>query len=79
MYHRLMMNNIDEVTKKRIKTLKNMEKYKTWVSWAYKNKVESMLFQVGDLVWKTVLPIKMKTNEFGKWLSIWKVHIKWSK
>jgi hypothetical protein len=28
-------------------------------------------FQVGDLVWKTILPIDTKDHKFGKWYSSW--------
>jgi len=29
------------------------------------------LFQIGDLVWKTILPLGTKNNKFGKWSSSW--------
>jgi hypothetical protein len=28
-------------------------------------------FQVGDLVWKTILPISTKDHNFGKWSLSW--------
>jgi hypothetical protein len=28
-------------------------------------------FQVGELVWKTKLPIETKSNKFGKWSPSW--------
>jgi dihydroneopterin aldolase len=71
-YHDLMMDNIDEVTNKRIKALKDMEKDKARVAWAYNKKVKNKSFEVGDLVWKTMLPIGTKSNMFGKWLPNWK-------
>jgi hypothetical protein len=67
-----MMDNIDEVTNKRIKALKDMEKDKARVAWAYNKKVKNKSFEVGDLVWKTMLPIGTKSNMFGKWLPNWK-------
>ena len=33
----------------------------------FHKKVKDKSFQVGDLVWKTILPIGMKSNKFGKW------------
>jgi hypothetical protein len=35
MYHDIMMDNVDEVTDKRIKSLKEMEKGKAWLAKAY--------------------------------------------
>ena len=65
-----MMNNIDEVTDKRLKALKEIEKDKLRVARAY-NKVKLKSFQVGDIVWKTILPLGMKSNKFGKWSPSW--------
>ena len=61
-YHDLMMDNIDEVTDVRIKALKKIEKDKTRVAKSYNKKVKSKSFQVGELVWKTILSIGSKSN-----------------
>ena len=66
-----MMDDIDEVTDKRIKALKDMEKDKARVAPTYNKKVKSKSFQVRDLVWKTILPLGMKSNNFGKWSPSW--------
>ena len=65
-YHDLMMDNIDEVTDKRLRALKEIEKDKLRVARAYNKKVRIKCFQVGDLIWKTILPLGMKSNKFGK-------------
>jgi hypothetical protein len=70
-YYNSMMDNIDEVTDKRIKALKEIEKDKVRVVRAYNKRVKDKSFQVGDLVWKTVLPLGMKSNKFGKWSPSW--------
>ena len=70
-YHDLMMDNIDEVTNKQMKALKEIEKDKFRVARAYNKKVKDKSFQVVDLVWKTILPLGMKNNKFGKWSSNW--------
>ena len=70
-YYNSMMDNIDEVTDKRMKALKEIEKDKLWVARAYNKKVKSKSFQVGDLVWKTILSLGMKSNKFGKWSPSW--------
>ena len=70
-YYNLMMDNIDEVTDKRMGALKEIEKDKLQVARAYNKKVKGKSFQVGDLVWKTILPLGMKSNKFGKWSPSW--------
>ena len=60
------MDNIDEVTDKRLRALKRIEKDKLQVARAYNKNVKGKSFQVGDLVWKTILPLGMKRNKFGK-------------
>ena len=59
------------MTDKRMKALKEIEKDKLWVARAYNKKVKDKSFQVGDLVWKTILPLGMKSNKFGKWSPSW--------
>jgi hypothetical protein len=49
-YHDLMMDNIDEVTNKRLQALKEIEEDKIRVARAYNKKVKLKSFQVGDLV-----------------------------
>ena len=66
-----MMDNIDEVTDKLMKALKEIEKDKFRVARAYNKKVKDKSFQVGDLVWKTILPLGMKSNKFAKWSPSW--------
>lgn len=61
MYHDLM-------TDKRIKALKDMENDKGQVTRAYNKMVKRKLFQVRDLLLKTILPIRMKSNMFSNWL-----------
>ena len=70
-YYNLRMDNIDEVTDKRMKALKEIEKDKFRFARAYNKKVKDKSFQVGDLVWKTILPLGMKSNKFGKWSPSW--------
>ena len=62
-----MMENIDVVIDKRLKALMEIEKDKFRVARAYNKKVKGKSFKVGELVWKTILPLGMKSNKFGKW------------
>ena len=70
-YHDLTMDNIDEITDKRLMALKEIEKDKTMVAKAYNKKVRAKSFQIRELVWKTVLPLKTKDRRFGKWSPSW--------
>jgi hypothetical protein len=70
-YYNSMMDNIDEVTDKRVTTLGEIGKDKIMVAKAYNKKVKAKSFQVGDLVWKTVLPLWSKDRKFGKWSPSW--------
>jgi hypothetical protein len=47
------------------------EKDKIMVAKTYNKKVKTKSFQVRDLVWKTVLPLRSKDRKFGKWSSSW--------
>jgi hypothetical protein len=70
-YYNSMIDNIDEVTDKRMKALKEIEKDKLRVARTYNKKVKGKSFQVGDPVWKIILPLGMKSNKFGKWSPSW--------
>jgi hypothetical protein len=70
-YYNSMTDNIDEVTDKRMTSLGEIEKDKIMVAKAYNMKVKAKSFQVGDQVWKTVLPLRSKDHKFGKWSLSW--------
>jgi len=70
-YYELMMDNIDEVSDKWLQALKAIEKDKFRVARTYNKKVRAKSFQVGELVWKTILPLGTKSNKFGKWSPSW--------
>jgi hypothetical protein len=57
-YYNSMMDNIDEVTDKRVIALGPIEKDKIMVARAYNKKVKAKSFQLRDLVWKTILPLR---------------------
>jgi hypothetical protein len=61
-----MMDNFDEVADKRLVALQAIEKEKLRVAKTYNKKVWIKEFQVGDLVWKTILPIGSRNRKFGK-------------
>jgi hypothetical protein len=70
-YYDLMMDNIDEITDKRLQALKEIEKDKIRVARDYNKKVKLKSFQVGDLVSKTILPVGTMDHKFGKWSPSW--------
>jgi hypothetical protein len=66
-----MLDRLDEASNERIKALGEIERDKLRVARAYNKRVKKKLFQIGDLVWKMILPIKSKSNKFGKWSPNW--------
>jgi hypothetical protein len=46
--------------------LEEIEKEKVKIAKAYNKRVVEKLFQVGDLVWKTILPLGTRSGKFGK-------------
>jgi hypothetical protein len=70
-YNNLMMDNIDEIIDKGMRALKEIEKDIARVARAYNKKARPKLFQVGELVWKTILPPRTKDIKFGKWSPSW--------
>jgi uncharacterized protein YktA (UPF0223 family) len=53
-----MMERIGEVHENQLKALEEIEKEKRRVIRAYNKKVKKKSFQVGELVWKTILPFE---------------------
>jgi hypothetical protein len=66
-----MLDRLDEVSDERVKALGEIEMDKLRVARAYNKRVKKKSFQVGDLVWKTILPIGSKSNKFRKWSPNW--------
>ena len=66
-----MMDNINEVSDKLLRALKETEKDKLQVARAYNKMVKDKSFQVSKLVWKRILSFGMKSNKFGKWSPNW--------
>jgi hypothetical protein len=60
-----MLDRLDEVSDEMVKTLGEIERDKLRVGRAYNRKVKGKSFQVRDLVWKTIFPIRSRSNKFG--------------
>lgn len=67
----MMMDDINEVIDKRLIALKEIEKDKFIDTRTYNKKVNTKLFQAGDLVWKTILPLNTQDHKFDKWSPSW--------
>jgi hypothetical protein len=65
-YLNLMLDRLDEVSDERVKALGEIESDKLRVAKAYNKRVKEKLFQVRDLVWKAILPIRSRSSKFGK-------------
>jgi hypothetical protein len=65
-YTKLMMDKIDEAPESQLKALEEIEKEKVKIVKAYNKRVMKKSFQVGDLVWKTILPFETRSGKFGK-------------
>jgi hypothetical protein len=63
-----MFDRLDEVSDERVKALDEIERDKLRVAKAYNKRVKEKSFRVGDLVWKTILPVASRSNKFRKWL-----------
>jgi hypothetical protein len=51
--------------------LEEIEKEKIKIAKAYNKRVVEKSFQVGDLVWKIILPLGTRSDKFGKWSPSW--------
>jgi hypothetical protein len=70
-YHVLMMDKIDDVPESQFKALEKIEKEKIKIAKAYNKRVMEKSFQVGDLVWKTILLLGTQSGKFEKWSPSW--------
>jgi hypothetical protein len=70
-YIELMMDKVDKAPESQLKALEEIEKGKVKISKAYNKRVVEKSFQVGDLVWKMILPLGTRSGKFGKWSPSW--------
>jgi hypothetical protein len=70
-YHELMMDKIDDVHESQLKALGEIEKDKIKIAKAYNKRVVEKSFQVGELVWKMILPLGTQSGKIGKWSPSW--------
>jgi hypothetical protein len=66
-----LLDRLDEESDERVKALGEIKKDKLRVARAYNKKVKEKSFLVRDLILKMILPIRSKSNKFGKWTPNW--------
>jgi hypothetical protein len=70
-YVESMMERIDNAPESRLAALLKIEKEKLRAAKVYNRRVRENSFQLGDLVWKMILPVGSKDKKFGKWSPSW--------
>jgi hypothetical protein len=63
-----MLDRLNDVSDERVKALGDIERDRLRVARAYNKRVMEKSFHIGDLVWKTILPIGSRSDKFEKWL-----------
>ncbi|KAL3735644.1 hypothetical protein ACJRO7_024726 [Eucalyptus globulus] len=67
----LIYSNIDELGESRVATLEKLVLSNDKVAKAYNKHIKEKRFDVGNIVWKTILLTSMDDEKFGKWLPTW--------
>jgi uncharacterized protein YsxB (DUF464 family) len=70
-YENLMMDELVDLDEERLQALDVLIRQKERVAKAYNKKVKYKAFNLGDLVWKVILPVDRKDRVFGKWSPHW--------
>ena len=65
-YAQAMFQELESVDEERLMALENIQANKAKVSKLYNKKVRLKCFAEGDLVWKVILPIGIRTSKFDK-------------
>ena len=70
-YATLIKDEFDDLAEHRLRALISIEENKQRVARWYDKKLKVKEFANGDLVWKLILPIGIKSSRFGKWSPNW--------
>ena len=65
---------LESVDDKRIQAFNYMLIQKNKVARTYNKIIKRKIFEVGELVWKIILPVGSKDKELGKWSPNWEGH-----
>ncbi|KAK2372816.1 hypothetical protein QL285_073909 [Trifolium repens] len=78
-YENIMMDELVDLDEERLQALDVLIRQKERVAKAYNKKVKYKTFNLGDLVWKVILPMDKRDRVFGKWSPHWEGPFKISK
>ena len=78
-YHRALIMELDLTDEDQLMALEIIRLNKLKVMEAYNKHVKKKEFKEGNLIWKTILPIRTKVSTFGKWSQNWKSPLNVSK
>ncbi|XP_030439572.1 uncharacterized protein LOC115661436 [Syzygium oleosum] len=70
-YYEVMYANVDELGENRAIALEKLILQKDRVAKAFNKHVKYKQFEIGDLVWKTILPTSLNSEKFSKWSPTW--------
>ena len=70
-YAEAMSIELQDLEEKMIMAFNHLIAQKKKVERSYNKKVKSKVFSKRELVWKTILPIGLKSPEYGKWSPNW--------
>ncbi|XP_059627205.1 uncharacterized protein LOC132269996 [Cornus florida] len=70
-YNESMLVELEDLDEVRLRALDHIQVQKRRVARVYNKRVRAKIFDEGDLVWKTVLPMGMNDRKYGKWSPNW--------
>jgi hypothetical protein len=70
-YEYLMLDELVDLDEERLQALDILIRQKERVAKAYNKRVKIKAFDLGDLVWKVILPMDRRDRVFGKWSPNW--------
>ena len=70
-YIEAMMMELESTDDRIIQAFNNMLIWKNKVAQTYNMRIKRKSFEVGELVWKIILPVCSKDKELGKWSPNW--------
>jgi hypothetical protein len=70
-YWKMMSDELIDLDEERLIALEVLTKQKERVSKAYNKKVKSKSFNIGELMWKVILPMDKRDRVLGKWSPSW--------
>lgn len=69
----------DDLEEARIDALDHMTAQKKKIEKYYNSRVKAKFFSDGELVWKIILPVRLKNRTYGKWYPNWEVPFRMKK